>query len=52
MNKFMKVIGIILGLLVVIAGSGALFIKADMEKTKTVALEGKTASRSEERRVG
>ena len=44
MKKFMKVIGIILGLLVVIAGSGALFIKADMEKTKTVALEGKTAS--------
>lgn len=43
MKKFMKVIGIILGILVVIAGSGALFINAGMDKASTVTTKGKTA---------
>lgn len=44
MKTFLKVIGIILGILVLIVGSGVLFLKSGMDRTEAVTLQGKTAA--------
>ena len=44
MKTFLKVVGIFFGILVLVAGSGILFLRSGMNRTAALAPQGKTAS--------